>query len=139
MVGRRCDVARTPAPSGKTLGNDRRPPHPKEQRQLVLHVWQHDASVLRDPNRHRDIAVSFLHSHRRWGISKPGISEFSPGTWLVYARHALLGIQLHGYRDGAPYDPGLPLGSVQVSERIDLDFRYRVVVPDARNVVFRSG
>ena len=58
---------------------------------------------------------------------------------MVPARHALLGIELHGDRDVFPHDPGFSLGSLQASERIDLDLRRGFVVPDAWVVLYRPG
>ena len=97
-------------------------------------------------NRHPDSAGGDRHSARA------GLRPTASDAWsslavprsqrqarLVSARHARLGLRLHGRHRAHPHGAGLPLRRLQISARTHLDHRRLPAAAHARHGLHRTG
>src|SRR5579864_2143195 len=91
------------------------------------------------PTCDRHFACVDLCALRGRGVEQPADSQPWRCFGLVHTSVARMGLEFHGRDCADPYGAGLPVWSLQVSERTDLDRGCPSPASDPWNGVYRSG
>ena len=108
-------------------------------RKLVLCFRQRRAHVFHAPDCHRHTACADLRAFRGRGVEQPADPQSRHLSGLVHTSSARLGLEFHGRDCPDPHGAGLPLWSLQVSKRTDLDRWRPSLARDARHGLYRPG
>ena len=114
-------------------------PSSARNRKLVLCFRQRRTHVFHAPDCHRHSARADLRAFCGRGVEQPADPQSRRFSRLVHTRLARLGLEFHGRDCPDPYGAGLPLWSLQVSQRTHLD-RWRLsLARDAWHGFYRPG
>ena len=114
-------------------------PSSARDRELVLCFRQRRTHVFHAPDCHRHPARADLCALGGRGVEQPPDAQSRRFSRLVHTSPARLGLEFHGRDCPDPHGAGLPVWSLQVSQRTHLD-RWRLSFTcDARHGFYRPG
>ena len=96
-------------------------PRPARDRKLVLCFRQRRAHLFHAPACDRHTACADLRAFRGRSVEQPADPQSRRCSGLVHTSAARMGFEFHGRDCPDPYGASLPLRSLQVSQRTDLD------------------
>ena len=105
-------LVRVPLEVGRADQGHGPPPGSDEHGQLVVCLWQRQFRSVNATDCHRDPAGHRLCSLCGRGLEQPAGVEPATSAGVVLARHAWLGIELHGGRGVDPHGAGIPVWRV---------------------------
>ncbi len=132
-------LVRAPAANRRRDSRGRRAPHSAQVGELVVRLRQRCAHHLRPASGYRHTAGAHVRSQRGRSLEQPSVSEPRCDAGMVPARHAWLGLQLHGGRRAHSHVPGLPFWRIQISPRANVDCRRLPAADDLGHGLHRSG
>src|ERR1700730_8002254 len=124
---------------GHADSRDRRAPRTARDRKLVLCFWQRRAHMFHAPDCYRHTACADLRTFCGRSVEQPTNPQSRRFSGLVHTSPARMGFKLHGCDCLDPYGAGLPLWSLQVSPRADLDRWRPFITGDAWHGLYRTG